>query len=497
MSLLNDMLRDLVKQQKVLTTPAAYSQDIFHETKLLKRASNNWVPSAVIFVAVFAAVLGFKYFVGSVELSRHLPFLLAFQQAPSRELLPVAHPAQALATPPAVQVPAEVAVTAAESQMVAADASAEDATATELSVDEEQVVVDDPEQMQRDIADFLLQANRALAEDKLTAPADDNAYSYFQSILTLSPSHQQAKIGLELIAARYLEKAREQLNLGNYDQVDIYSRRANFVAPEYFRDHDFTSAEKSMMQNALLRATKISEGQGARSESHTAAAPAAQSVAVAADPAKLQSETIKPFVVAESTSLNVVPNAAWKDEQMAVQARELVNQGNAADAIKLLKNFVVSESRAVQSLKLLGDLYFQQANAEALAVLVQSSDFLSAPDKAKLKAQMLVVQGSESAAIDELEKQLSEAGNNESYAAFLASLYHKTGRYQQSIVSYQRLLNDYGDKPAYWLGLALAFDGLAQPANALQAYQHLSQFPQLQEQVRNYINQRITALRTE
>jgi tetratricopeptide (TPR) repeat protein len=96
-----------------------------------------------------------------------------------------------------------------------------------------------------------------------------------------------------------------------------------------------------------------------------------------------------------------------------------------------------------------------------------------------------------------LERQLSAADNNENYRALLASLYHKTGNYQLSVVSYQRLLNSFGDKPAYWLGLALAFDGLSQYKNALQAYNHLREFPHLQEQVKTYTDQRIAALRSE
>ena len=47
------------------------------------------------------------------------------------------------------------------------------------------------------------------------------------------------------------------------------------------------------------------------------------------------------------------------------------------------------------------------------------------------------------------------------------------------------------------LGLALAYDGLAQPKNALQAYLHLREFPQLQDQVKTYTDQRIAALRSQ
>lgn len=476
MSLLNEMLRDLVKQQKVATAaPVVCSQDMLQETKLLKRSIFNWMPSVIIFVVVFSSVLAFKYFFNSVQLSRHLPSPVATPNAPVKEVLPSPQPVQAKTSVSNEQPVANIAV----------DNLPNDSS---LNSKDNAVSAVENEQLQRDIADLLLQANRALTQDKLTSPIEDNAYSYFQTIATLSPNHPQAKIGLELIAARYLEKARQELSVGNYQLAEIDRQRANFVAPEYFSERDFTAAEKQMIQNALGRSNKASE------ETHSAVQPTTQRPVVQTQP---QSETIKPFVVAEAASLNVVPNATWKDEQLAAQANELIRQGKTSEALQLLKNFVVSEAKPIRSIVLLGDLYSQQGNAEALSVLVKNSAFLSAVDKTKLRAQLLAAQGNELTAIAEMEHQLSTAGDNEQYYAFLASLYHKMGQYQQSVVSYQRLLNSYGEKPAYWLGLALAFDGLMQHKNALQAYQHMLTFPQLQEQVKIYINQRIAALSNE
>ncbi len=117
--------------------------------------------------------------------------------------------------------------------------------------------------------------------------------------------------------------------------------------------------------------------------------------------------------------------------------------------------------------------------------------------KTKLKAQIISLNGDDAQAIALLEKNLSAADSNEGYRSLLASLYHKTASYQQSIISYQRLNSSFGDKPAYWLGLALAYDGLSQHKSALQAYQHLREFPQLQTQVKQYTDQRIAALRSE
>jgi hypothetical protein len=59
---------------------------------------------------------------------------------------------------------------------------------------------------------------------------------------------------------------------------------------------------------------------------------------------------------------------------------------------------------------------------------------------------------------------------------------------------YRRLLSVFGDKPAYWLGFALAQDALNQPQVAAQAYQRVNQYADLQPQVRTYVQQRIAAL---
>jgi MSHA biogenesis protein MshN len=146
---------------------------------------------------------------------------------------------------------------------------------------------------------------------------------------------------------------------------------------------------------------------------------------------------------------------------------------------------------------LLTELYIHQDNAEAANIILDQANYFAVDTKTKLKAQVLSLQGDNEQAISLLEKNLAAADVNESYRSLLASLYHKTANYPQSILSYQRLINSFGEKPAYWLGLALAYDGLSQPKNALQAYLRLREFPQLQDQVKHYTDQRIAALRSQ
>ena len=61
MSLLNDMLHDLGRHQKVVTNSAAFSHDVLADASPFKMPSFNWLPSAIIFAVVFSGVLVFKY----------------------------------------------------------------------------------------------------------------------------------------------------------------------------------------------------------------------------------------------------------------------------------------------------------------------------------------------------------------------------------------------------------------------------------------------------
>jgi MSHA biogenesis protein MshN len=214
-------------------------------------------------------------------------------------------------------------------------------------------------------------------------------------------------------------------------------------------------------------------------------------------PVETKAESIKPFIVAEVPSVSVSPNAGWKDEQLARHAQELIQKGKQAEAQALLKSFIAVEQKPALSAALLADIYIQQGNASAADIIVEQTTYLPVDVKAKLKAQIFSLQGDDAQAIALLEKNLTTADANEGYRSLLASLYHKTANYQQSIISYQRLMNNFGEKPAYWLGLALAYDALSQHKSALQAYQQLREYPQLQEQVKQYTDQRIAALRSE
>lgn len=457
MSLLNDMLRDLNRHSRVQESVAE------HEVPLLnggrKSSAGIRFSAVVIFLLIFFNVLALRYawhkWGGS---SPDITSKVAAQGSRS-----------------------QAAVITPSSQPAAFDKAQEADAAAPLIKAEKAARIEE----------LFRQAERALSMDRLTSPVEDNAYSYYQKILELSPGNDAAQSGLVNIAARYLAKGQEQISLGNRAQADALINRARFVAPDYVNAQPNGGyGEMQAQVDGSLVSTSVAPVD-------TAAETAQITTANFPQTASATTEAVKTMQVTEAPSLAVKPNASWQDEQSARDARQLLGEGREAEAVNLLKHVLVTQNQPVASASLLADIYLQQGELSAADVLQNQLAYLPEVTRTKIKAQMAVAKGDQAGAITLLEQQLSDAQADENYRALLASLYHKTGAYAQSVTSYQRLIGSFGEKPAYWLGLALAYDGLAQPKNALQAYLHLRDFPQLQEQVKTYTDQRIAALRSQ
>lgn len=462
MSLLNDMLRDLSQHKPVADGAQGHDDTLLQVSSITrKKQYSSWIQLAVLFFVIFVAVLSINYLMHK--------FPATTKPVPVSKNLPVVQPNIAITSVSTAASSATLApalVTPVEPKAETLEPTSEGAAMIEL---------------QNHINDLLQQADRAIGMDRLTAPVEDNAYGYYQKILSLSANNANAKEGLDKIANRYLIKAQEQVQLGNVAQAEALVQRARFVSARFVQAHEISLSET---ENQFATGSSVQP----IAEVQTLHQPA---------PAPASTETIKPFVVAEASMVSVSPNAGWKDEQLARHAQELIQQGKQTEAQTLLKTFIAAEQKPALSAALLADLYLQQGNTQAADIIIDKVNYFPADVKAKLKAQILSASGDDAQAIALLEQNLNAADANEGYRSLLASLYHKTANYQQSIVSYQRLMNSFGEKPAYWLGLALAYDGLSQHKSALQAYQHLREYPQLQEQVKKYTDQRIAALRSE
>lgn len=192
--------------------------------------------------------------------------------------------------------------------------------------------------------------------------------------------------------------------------------------------------------------------------------------------------------------LSIAPNAVASDQRQADRARQLLMQGQDSDAIITLQTFIASAKVPRESAKVLLDIFSAQENVHEINKLLAAANYLLPVDQNFYAAKVAVIQRREADAIQLLEEYLGEANEQENYLALLAGLYQRAGKFQEAATLYRRLLTSIGDKPAYWLGFALAQDSLNQPQTAKQAYLRLASYSDLQPQVRTYIQQRLTAL---
>lgn len=78
---------------------------------------------------------------------------------------------------------------------------------------------------------WLDEADRALSQDRLLEPANDNAHDRYRAALYLDPGNSRAQSGLHAIVLRYLDMARSAARRGAYAQSQELLSRANTVEP--------------------------------------------------------------------------------------------------------------------------------------------------------------------------------------------------------------------------------------------------------------------------
>jgi serine/threonine-protein kinase PpkA len=86
-----------------------------------------------------------------------------------------------------------------------------------------------------EIESYLLHAKAAFESDKLTTPAEDNAFFYYQKVLALRPGHEEALQGITTIAERYADLAEWSINEYKYSDAKIYVSKGLDVQPNHAR----------------------------------------------------------------------------------------------------------------------------------------------------------------------------------------------------------------------------------------------------------------------
>ena len=82
-----------------------------------------------------------------------------------------------------------------------------------------------------EVEQLLTRAERALASDRLTVPADDNAYRHYRAVLALEPGNPRARAGVRRILARYQGLAQQRLRKGDLSGARRFASRGLALAP--------------------------------------------------------------------------------------------------------------------------------------------------------------------------------------------------------------------------------------------------------------------------
>ncbi|WP_460238049.1 hypothetical protein [Aurantivibrio plasticivorans] len=93
---------------------------------------------------------------------------------------------------------------------------------------------------------ILNQAEEAFAANRLTTPAEDNAYDRYRAVLLLDKGNEQALTGITAIFGRYAELARDAIRRGNFYNASDMIDRARSV--------DANAAELQVLERELKQA---------------------------------------------------------------------------------------------------------------------------------------------------------------------------------------------------------------------------------------------------
>ena len=84
-----------------------------------------------------------------------------------------------------------------------------------------------------DIQQLLFSADDAIKQNRLTTPADDNAFDRYKLVLTLNPSNTSAKAGINRIVEKYLAWALNHAERSNIKKARYFVSLADSIDPNH------------------------------------------------------------------------------------------------------------------------------------------------------------------------------------------------------------------------------------------------------------------------
>lgn len=354
---------------------------------------------------------------------------------------------------------------------------------------------------------ILLKAQQALAANKLTRPAGDNAFSLYQKILYSNPNNSEARLGIRDIAERYIAMADDLYLRGEWDRAKYYDNKASYVAGFYpeveawlvginrprtsHQNHDLSnqSVNDSLIETAKIKnAEHLSQKEKSFDKKDD---PIVQNYTEQAS--SRLSSSLFTQVGAES-SIKVERSTLADVEKRIRKAKSLLAQSQVALAETELLNADLTFPKNNEIKRLLFDVYVNSKRQVLARKTLDSMTGLIAHELAFLQSRVLVSENNTVAATEMLEKFSPNVNEAADFYRLLAALYQNQGRYAESANQYRKLISFDEKQATYWLGLAVSLDALSDEQGALQAFQWVRQYGIADREARAYVDQRIRSL---
>jgi hypothetical protein len=114
---------------------------------------------------------------------------------------------------------------------------------------------------------WLLAADQAFQQYRLTTPPQENASDSYQRVIKLDPDEKEAVAGIEKIADRYAILARTELNRGNYTLARLYVRRGIAVRSDHPELLALRAQMRARSRARMARQERAREERGSSNES--------------------------------------------------------------------------------------------------------------------------------------------------------------------------------------------------------------------------------------
>lgn len=111
--------------------------------------------------------------------------------------------------------------------------------------------VETRESLHGELYGILIDARKAMEDQRFTVPEHDSAYGYFKRILAIDPEHREAREGIRLIGERYADFADQALSVDNFSEALAHIDRGLSVSPLSGRLLSLKDREKANRQQHI------------------------------------------------------------------------------------------------------------------------------------------------------------------------------------------------------------------------------------------------------